>query len=367
MHNDNYVPLGNKEMIGLNNNTKNIHVKLKPNQNYAEIVALVISSIVFTIGVPGNILVILTICRTKKMRTIQNIFMGNLAVGDLLSIIWCLPSFVLPLFIPWPFPVSFVCKYIYPLNHVITVNTVFMMVCIMLNRYRAIVHPLKQKLRFYITFLIIITIWVISYLLIGLPSALFSSELSIICWGKRRFDTAWKNTLTMFQRTTILIISFCFPCIITLFCVARIKSALQKNLNYANSVINNEAVLKRAKAHQKRIKLVMGVTVSFFICFLPFNTLLIISLFDGSFITSDYYVLIVYYYSFILIYTNSAINPVILYALSKDFKKGYLRQLKCIVWHTRKVVPLNQEHLEVGPGAQIPNKSSRNQILGEPE
>ena len=366
MYTDSYVLVDNKEMIGLNNNTKNIHVSLKPNQNYVGIVALVISSIVFTIGVPGNILVILTVCRKRKMRTIQNIFLGNLAVGDLLSIIWCLPSFVLPLFIPWPF-VSFVCKYIYPLNHVITVNTVFMMVCIMLNRYRAIVYPLKQKLRFYITFLIIVTIWVISYLLIGLPSALFSSELSIICWGKFRFDTAWKNTLTRFQRTIILIISFCLPCIITLFCVARIKSALQKNLNYANSAINNEAVLKRAKAHQKGIKMVMSVTISFFICFLPFNTLLIISIFDGSFVTSNYYVLIVYYYSFILIYTNSAINPVILYALSKDFKKGYLRQLKRILWHTRKVVPLNQEHIEVGPGTQVPNKFSRTHILGSSE
>ena len=354
MCNDSYVLVGNKETMGLYNNTKIIHVNLKPKQNYVGIIALVISSIVFAIGVPGNILVILTVCRTKKMRTIQNMFMGNLAVGDLLSIIWCLPSFVLPSFIPWSF-VSFVCKYIYPLNHVITLNTVFMMVCIMLNRYRAIVYPLKQKLRFYITLLIIITIWIISYLLIGLPSALFSSELSIICWGKVKFETGWKNTLTRFQRTIILIISFCFPCIITLFCVARIKSTLQKNLNYANRAINNEAVLKRAKAHQKRIKMVMGVTVSFFICFLPFNTLLIISVFDGSFITSDYYVRTVYYYSFILIYTNSAINPVILYALSRDFKNGYLRQLKCIFWYTRKVVPLNQEHLEVGSGAQVPN------------
>ena len=310
------------------NNTTRAQLSPELYQEKVKIVVMVISGIVVSIGIPGNCLVILTICRVRKMRTIHNLFTANLAVGDFLSLIWCLPSFVVPLYVSWPFG-EFACKYIFPLNHVITINTVFMMVSIMLTRYRAIVYPLKTKLTLHVTLFIIAFTWITGYLLIGLPFA-FSNELLMEELGKLRCDTRWENSLTKFQRSTILVTFFGLPCVAALFCILRINSALHQNKVSVRDTVNDQAVLKRVRVQQKMMKMLFAILISFIICFLPFNTLLTISLFDISLITINPLGITIFYFSYILIYINSTANPIILYKMSKDFKDGYLKQLKCI-------------------------------------
>lgn len=51
--------------------------------------------IVFILGVFGNTLVIVAITVFPKMRTVTNMFILNLAVADLLVIIFCLPATLL--------------------------------------------------------------------------------------------------------------------------------------------------------------------------------------------------------------------------------------------------------------------------------
>ena len=52
-------------------------------------------SLVFFVGLIGNLLVCIAVYRNYSMRTVTNYFIVNLAVGDLLVIIICLPSTVL--------------------------------------------------------------------------------------------------------------------------------------------------------------------------------------------------------------------------------------------------------------------------------
>ncbi|KAK0090037.1 hypothetical protein PV325_003850 [Microctonus aethiopoides] len=51
--------------------------------------------IVFIIGIIGNSLVCIAIYRNRSMRTVTNYFIVNLAIADLMVIIFCLPSTVL--------------------------------------------------------------------------------------------------------------------------------------------------------------------------------------------------------------------------------------------------------------------------------
>ena len=52
---------------------------------------IVLYSIIFLLSVLGNTLVILTLTRIKKMHTITNLFLLNLAVSDLLLSVLCMP------------------------------------------------------------------------------------------------------------------------------------------------------------------------------------------------------------------------------------------------------------------------------------
>lgn len=48
-------------------------------------------SVLFVFAVVGNILVILTLVQNKRMRTVTNVFLLNLAVSDLLLGVFCMP------------------------------------------------------------------------------------------------------------------------------------------------------------------------------------------------------------------------------------------------------------------------------------
>ena len=56
---------------------------------------IVAYTMVFIVGIVGNSCVVLVILRTRSMRTVTNLFILNLAVADLLVIIFCIPPTLL--------------------------------------------------------------------------------------------------------------------------------------------------------------------------------------------------------------------------------------------------------------------------------
>ena len=311
----------------VHNNTT-IPLKEAFSKEYFKLSMTIIYSIIFTVGIPGNILVILTICRVKKMRSARNLFLGNLAVGDFVNVCWCLPMSVVSLYIPWPYG-EVVCKYIFPLTDVIISNTVFTMVAIMLYRYRAIVHPFTRKPTLCFTLCIIVINWMICYLLSGLPLVLVN-EISEGYWVKLSCNTRWTNPIyKTLHRVGTCVIVFCLPFIIILFCFLRMKVKLQLNIRFATKSIRGRSKFSRARKHQKLINMLLTIFLSFTICFLPVNILLIIELVDASIIASIPYAGVLFQLSLALLFLNSTMNPIILYILSKDFKLGFLEQLKC--------------------------------------
>jgi cholecystokinin-like receptor len=57
----------------------------------AGIIQILLYSIIFLLAVVGNALVILTLVQNKRMRTITNLFLLNLAVSDILIGVFCMP------------------------------------------------------------------------------------------------------------------------------------------------------------------------------------------------------------------------------------------------------------------------------------
>ena len=57
-----------------------------------EILLIFLYVAVFLVGLVGNVMVCYAVLRTAAMRTVTNTFLVNLAIGDLLVIILCLPT-----------------------------------------------------------------------------------------------------------------------------------------------------------------------------------------------------------------------------------------------------------------------------------
>ena len=56
---------------------------------------LVFAFTIFVVGIIGNLLVIIVVAKNVHMRTITNIFIVNLAIGDFFVILICLPPSVI--------------------------------------------------------------------------------------------------------------------------------------------------------------------------------------------------------------------------------------------------------------------------------
>lgn len=98
-------------------------------------IRLVCYVIIFIVGVVGNILVCLVVCRERKMKNVTNYFIFNLAVSDLSVLLICIP-FDFGEIVTETFPYgAFMCRLIYPLQTLATTASVGTLVAISLNRY----------------------------------------------------------------------------------------------------------------------------------------------------------------------------------------------------------------------------------------
>ena len=90
--------------------------------------------IIFIVGVIGNVLVCLVVCRERKMKNVTNYFIFNLAVSDLAVLLICIP-FDSGEIVTHTFPYgAFMCRLIYPLQTLAATASVGTLVAISLNR-----------------------------------------------------------------------------------------------------------------------------------------------------------------------------------------------------------------------------------------
>ncbi|KAF7248139.1 Cholecystokinin receptor type A [Varanus komodoensis] len=59
-------------------------------------VRILLYALIFLLGVLGNTLVIIVLIRTKRMRTVTNIFLLSLAISDLMLCFFCMPFTLIP-------------------------------------------------------------------------------------------------------------------------------------------------------------------------------------------------------------------------------------------------------------------------------
>ena len=61
--------------------------------------------LILLLSIPGNILIIYTVCRFRQLHTVAYIFIANLAFSDLLMVIFCVPFSVTSIMVLqyWPF------------------------------------------------------------------------------------------------------------------------------------------------------------------------------------------------------------------------------------------------------------------------
>lgn len=326
----------------------------------------------FFIGFVGNTLLIYLILKVKKLQSITSLFLMSLASADLLLIMICVPMKITEFLSDnvWIFG-SFMCKLYHYMHTFTAVCSVMNLTAMSLERYLAIIHPLKAKIRCTYTRakIIIIFIWLISFIA-SLPILLGKQLVKL---GLSKVDVCMKvwcnGAWQIFEiyRTLLLLVipfgvmSYCYIYIsmelytlpilrrkkkdskvvgtasksemdqsnenITLQTEISTSSTLVKNQHPARTIPGKNVSFRSSsddEATRKQIiKILMSIVGIFFICWAPItinNTLIAFSAVPREAHGYHWYIRIGFH---LLSYINSCINPIVYGFMSKRFREGF--------------------------------------------
>ncbi|XP_050700698.1 uncharacterized protein LOC126987617 isoform X2 [Eriocheir sinensis] len=150
--------------------------------------------IIFLLGVIGNTLVIVTLLQNRKMRTITNVFLLNLAFSDLLLGVFCMPfTLVGSLLRDFIFG-AVMCRLI-PYFQAVSVSvSVWTLVAISLERFYAICQPLKSRgwQTLSHAYKIISLVWLLSLVFMA-PIAVLSQLLPVGDTSRHKCREMWPS------------------------------------------------------------------------------------------------------------------------------------------------------------------------------
>lgn len=114
---------------------------------YFQTMVTVMYSAIFFVALLGNGAVCFIVRAFPRMRTVTNYFIANLALGDILMTVFCVPfTFVSQLLLNhWPFG-SVLCKLVNYSQVVSVLVSAYTLVALAADRYRAITSPLRPRL-----------------------------------------------------------------------------------------------------------------------------------------------------------------------------------------------------------------------------
>lgn len=138
----------------------------------------VLYGLISILAVFGNLLVIIVILKNKNMQSITNIFIANLALGDVLIGIFSIPfQFQAALLQRWVVP-YFLCPVAPFIKNLTVCVSVFTLAIIAIDRYIAVMRPLKAGIKMKVATFVLVNTWLFG-IISSLPNLLFFEVIDI--------------------------------------------------------------------------------------------------------------------------------------------------------------------------------------------
>ncbi|XP_005747261.1 gastrin-releasing peptide receptor-like [Pundamilia nyererei] len=294
-----------------------------------------IYGIIIIVGLIGNVTLMKTCLLVRSMRTVPNLFLSSLALGDLLLLVTCAPVDASRYLVDeWLFG-RVGCKLI-PFIQLTSVGvSVFTLTALSADRYKAIVNPLdinKSSAALSIG-LRAGMIWLLSVTL-AVPEAVFSDL--------HTFTTSHTNetfvTCAPYPHAGELhpkihsTASFLIFYIMPLFIISVYYCFIARSLVRSSADIPAEGHLhfqKQIRSRKRLAKTVLVFVGLFALCWLPSHVIYLYRSYHYNQVDTSLGHFIASVCARILAFTNSCVNPFALYLMSKRFRKHFKKQLLC--------------------------------------
>ncbi|XP_067139015.1 adipokinetic hormone/corazonin-related peptide receptor variant I-like isoform X2 [Centruroides vittatus] len=265
--------------------------------NEDSIKELVIYSFLFVVAAAGNLPVFITLLRNRHRKSRIKLMLMHLAIADLI-----VTFIMIPLEISWRITVEWIagntaCKVMLFLRAFGPYLSSMVLVCISLDRYFAILHPLKvndaqRRSKIMLTFA-----WVISIICSIPQSIIFRVQEHpefpqfIQCVSFNFFPTEWHQTA---YNLFCLLALYGIPLFIIIYCYSRILWEISRRSRDTEEDLSEEhhrrdrlrlrrsdmTHIERARARTLRMTII--IVLAFFWCWTPYVVMVLWYMFDPN-------------------------------------------------------------------------------------
>ncbi|XP_042316748.1 type-1 angiotensin II receptor [Sceloporus undulatus] len=301
--------------------------------NYIKIMVPIVYTFIFITGIFGNSLVVIVLYFYMKLKTVASIFLFNLALADLCFIV------TLPLWAAttamdyhWPFG-NCLCKLTSAVSSFNLYASVFLLTCLSIDRYLAIVHPMKSRLHrtMVVARITCVIIWLLAAVA-SLPvmthrSVYFIEKVNItVCAFRYETNSSTTNSTSVKVGLGLSknMLGFLIPFVIILTSYILIWKTLKKAYQIQRNKTRGDDIFK----------MIVAIVLSFFFSWVPhqiftfLDVLIQLGVIEGCHIADI--VDTAMPFTVCLAYFNNCLNPVFYGFFGKNFRKYFLQLLKYI-------------------------------------
>ncbi|XP_038075523.1 nociceptin receptor-like [Patiria miniata] len=301
--------------------------------------------VVFVLGVVGNFFVLVVYSRKRYRRSNAALYILNLALGDMLALTVVLFHITEFFKVTWPtlWRTDLQCKVHRYFRFVAFDLTVFNMVAIAIDRYFAVVHPLRFRLMFTArrTKVICVVIWVLAFMAAiptpfmfkaiynndtSLGTVTYTGKLPFACKVITPFGPWWPEFKSIYLNIVLFYVPTILTAVIYVIIIVTIKRTirpLKKTTNGRSADAANVSLHQRFNSW-KSARTLLVVFVAYVVCYGFFATYNVLFRYaKGLSVPPELYNL-----ALLLPFANSCMNPIIYSFITASFRKA-CRELLC--------------------------------------
>lgn len=290
-------------------------------------------SLILAGSLVGNFFIGIIVYKTQTMRKPINYFIANMATSDLLYPIFQIPWNLRELYADsWPMSgpsdVAW-CKLVPFLADVSTVVSIQSLVLIAVDRFGAVVFPLRSPLisskrcPFFIFTTWIVAIAICSPYLFAFKLVEHTGQMAC----KRKWNEAFGEYFSdAIYFLTLFVVFFYLPIAVLIILYSIILIKLKTQIFPGEQSVNAEQ--QRVRRNRKVLKMAIAIVVAFVLCWVPFSIMALLSLFVRDRGRSVPCAIHHYWLIPSLMATaNCAVNPCICFIFSTNYRQGLKRLL----------------------------------------
>ncbi|KAM3864896.1 prokineticin receptor 1-like [Diretmus argenteus] len=289
------------------------------------VIAVVLVGIMLVCGV-GNCLFIASLARYKQLRNLTSLLIANLAVSDILVAVVCCP-FLLDYYVvkqlSWDHGLLLCAStnYLRTVSLYVSTNA---LLAIAVDRYMAIVYPLKPRMKHQTAYGLILTVWIVP-IIISIPSAYMASETTYphAAAGQNHKTFCaqiWPVDQQVYYRSYFLFIfalEFMGPVTVMAVCYIRISRQL-----WFKSVpgFQTEQIRKKLQRRRRTVVVLILVLAAYVFCWAPYYGFALLRDFYPALITTDRNSLVAFYIIECIAMSNGVINTLCFVSVRNNTK-----------------------------------------------